>query len=141
VLRSGFRLPSTNRLPTEIFCQQYSKMNNSSMRYWLASRIWVPTEINSALYSNMYPYSLSSLIHFKAFFAHCGYALTRIVIILILQIKSTFVKLQGWDLARGLCPLLRVMKFKNTRILTKTKTFYLQGQRLMNVNNTTFAWQ
>jgi len=41
-------------------------------KYRLALRKLVLIEINSALHSNTYPYSLNSLIHFSVSFVHSG---------------------------------------------------------------------
>ena len=57
----------------------------------------IPIEINSALYSNIYLYSLNSLVHLNALFVYSAYTLIRTVIFggRILPIKITFKKL--WE--------------------------------------------
>ena len=115
-----------------------------------SSRKLVLTEINSALHSNMYSYSLNSLIHFSVFFCILGKHWYALRFFLDFAYKNYFWKihrnhhrpedsdsvsrqrlvpisptfyishfqmitgLYGWGLGKKLCPLPRVMKFKNT---------------------------
>ena len=98
-------------------------------RFGLPSRKWVLIEINSALHSNTYSYSLNSLIYFSVFFLafwvcidmHCGF--------LDFQSKITFKNYRDGVWGGG-C----VTKLKNTYISTKTKTFYPYGKCGMNVH-------
>jgi len=81
-----------------------------------------------------------SLIHFSVyFFVSSWYALVCTVKFNIFEIKYNFEKCWEWAWGGGLPP--RIMKFKNTYILTESKTFYPHKNCRTYVNKTIFARQ
>jgi len=105
--------------------------------------IRVPVEISRALYSNSL--ALPVLLQL-ARSLQCIFRAFRVrtdmhkVIILILQIKNYFRKIMSVGLGRGLWPLRRIMKFKNTCFSTKTN-ISSSRKKGTTVNNLIFMQQ